>query len=168
MVSAMTSYSSLTSRRILFLGNIQLKAISNSRGAVFSSSAKQCLLSGNLKTFLMQTEQQTSALGSWTELLKLSSAVKPSNSNYFCKIYLHLSEWIAPFLGKNTTFLQTEKWPCVVLKCWKCFAIISYNVKHRHTVLSIFMTPTYVYEISITCKTRSPLRLYEVTGGELQ
>ena len=33
MVSAMTSYSSLTSRRILFLGNIRLKAISNSINA---------------------------------------------------------------------------------------------------------------------------------------
>jgi len=40
------------------------------------------------------------ALDSWTELLKLSSAVKPSNSNYFCKIYLPLSEWIAPFLAR--------------------------------------------------------------------
>ena len=99
--------------------------------------------------------------------LKLSSAVKPFNSNYFCKIYLHLSEWIAPLLGKITTFLQTEKCPCVVLKCWKCFAIISYNVKHRHTILSIFINRTYVYEISITYKNRSPLRLYEVTGGEV-
>ena len=50
----------------LFLGNIRLKAISNSHQwpkhswrAVFSSSAKQCLLSVNLKPFLMQTEQQT-------------------------------------------------------------------------------------------------------------
>ena len=68
MVSAMTSYSSLTSRRsFFFLGNIRLKAISNSITgwpkyswrAVFSSSAKQCLLSVNLKPFLMKTEQQT-------------------------------------------------------------------------------------------------------------
>ena len=62
----MTSYSSLTSRRIFVLGNIRLKAISNShqcpkysRRPVFSSSAKQCLLSVSLKPFLMQTEQQT-------------------------------------------------------------------------------------------------------------
>ena len=50
----------------LFLGNIRLKAISNSHQwpkyswrAVFPSSAKQCLLSANLKPFLMRTEQQT-------------------------------------------------------------------------------------------------------------
>ena len=57
MVSAMTSYSSLLSRRIFVS-----ETISNtkySRRAVFSSSAKQCLLSVNLKPFLMQTEQQT-------------------------------------------------------------------------------------------------------------
>ena len=67
MVSAMMSYSSLTSRRFLFLGNIRLKAISNSITGwpkysgrdVFSLSAKQCLLSVNLKPFLMKTEQQT-------------------------------------------------------------------------------------------------------------
>ena len=66
MVSAMTSYSSWRHGAFLFLGNIRLKAISNSHQwpkhswrAVFSSSAKQCLLSVNLKPFLMQTEQQT-------------------------------------------------------------------------------------------------------------
>ena len=66
MVSAMTSYSSWRHGAFLFLGNIRLKAISNSHQwpkhswrAVFSSSAKQCLLSVNLKLFLMQTEQQT-------------------------------------------------------------------------------------------------------------
>ena len=66
MVSAMTSYSSWRHGAFLFLGNIRLKAISNfhqwpkhSWRAVFSSSAKQCLLSVNLKPFLMQTEQQT-------------------------------------------------------------------------------------------------------------
>ena len=36
--------------------NIRLKL---KRRAVFGSSAKQCLLSVNLKPFLMQTEQQT-------------------------------------------------------------------------------------------------------------
>ena len=62
----MTSYSSWRHGAFLFLGNIRLKAISNSHQwpkhswrAVFSSSAKQCLLSVNLKPFLMQTEQQT-------------------------------------------------------------------------------------------------------------
>ena len=66
MMSAMTSYSSWRQGAFLFLGNIRLKAISNSHQwpkhswrAVFSSSAKQCLLSVNLKPFLMQTEQQT-------------------------------------------------------------------------------------------------------------
>ena len=66
MVSAMTSYSSWRHGAFLFLGNIRLKEISNSHQwpkyswtAVFSSSAKQCLLSVNLKPFLMQTEQQT-------------------------------------------------------------------------------------------------------------
>ena len=66
MVSAMTSYSSWRHSAFLFLGNIQLKAISNSHQwpkhswrAVVSSSAKQCLLSANLKPFLVQTEQQT-------------------------------------------------------------------------------------------------------------
>ena len=60
MVSAMTSYSSLTARRIFVKHSTE--TISNtkySRRAVFSSSAKQCLLSVNLKPFLMQTEQQT-------------------------------------------------------------------------------------------------------------
>ena len=60
MVSAMTSYSSLTARRIF--AKHSTETISNtkySRRAVFSSSAKQCLLSVNLKPFLMQTEQQT-------------------------------------------------------------------------------------------------------------
>ena len=66
MVSVMTPYSSWRLGAFLFLGNIRLKAISNSHQwpkyswrAVFSSSAKQCLLSVNLKPFLMQTEQQT-------------------------------------------------------------------------------------------------------------
>ena len=66
MVSAMTSYSSWRHGAFLFLGNIRLKAISNSHQwpkhswrAVFSSSAKQCSLSVNLNPFLMQTEQQT-------------------------------------------------------------------------------------------------------------
>ena len=66
MVSAMTSYASWRHGACLFLGNIRLKAISTSHQwtkyswrAVFSSSAKQCLLSMNLKLFLMQTEQQT-------------------------------------------------------------------------------------------------------------
>ena len=66
MVSAMTSYSSWRHDAFLFLGNIRLKAISNSHQwpkhswrAVFSSSANQCLLSVNLKPFVMQTEQQT-------------------------------------------------------------------------------------------------------------
>ena len=66
MVSAMTSYASWRHGACLFLGNIRLKAISTSHQwpkyswrAVFSSSAKQCLLSMNLKPFLMQTEQQT-------------------------------------------------------------------------------------------------------------
>ena len=66
MVSAMKSYSSWRHGASLFLGNIRLKAISNSHQwpkhswrTVFSSSAKQCLLSLNLKPFLMQTEQQT-------------------------------------------------------------------------------------------------------------
>ena len=66
MVSAMTSYSSWRHGAFLFLGNIRLKAISNSHQwpkhswrPVFSSSAKQCLLSVNLKPILMQTEQQT-------------------------------------------------------------------------------------------------------------
>ena len=66
MVSAMTSYASWRHGACLFLGNIRLKAISTSHQwpkyswrVVFSSSAKQCLLSMNLKPFLMQTEQQT-------------------------------------------------------------------------------------------------------------
>ena len=67
MVSAMTSYSSLTSRRI-FVSRHEHSTESDfefhqwpkySWRAVFSSSAKQCLLSVNLKPFLMQTEQQT-------------------------------------------------------------------------------------------------------------
>ena len=66
MVSAMTSYSRWRHSAFLFLGNIRLKAILNSHQwpkhswrAVFSLSAKQCLLSVNLKLFLMQREQQT-------------------------------------------------------------------------------------------------------------
>ena len=69
MVSAMTSYSSLTSRRIFvsrqhstesdFEFPSMTKGPKYSWRAVFSSSAKQCLLSVNLKLFLMQTEQQT-------------------------------------------------------------------------------------------------------------
>ena len=64
MVSAMTSYGSWRHGAFLFLGNIRLKAILNSHQshswrAAFSSSAKQWLLSVNLKPFLMQTEQQT-------------------------------------------------------------------------------------------------------------
>ena len=59
MVSAMTSYGSLTARRIFVKHSTE--TISNtkySRRAVFSSSAKQSLLPVNLKPFLMQTEQQ--------------------------------------------------------------------------------------------------------------
>ena len=66
MVSAMTSYSSLTSRRIFVSRQHSTESDFEfhqcpkySRRAVFSSSAKQCLLSVNLKPFLMQTEQQT-------------------------------------------------------------------------------------------------------------
>ena len=66
MVSAMTSYSSLTSRRIFVSRQHSTESDFEfhqcpkySRRAVFSSSAKQCLLSVNLKLFLMQTEQQT-------------------------------------------------------------------------------------------------------------
>ena len=68
MVSTMTSYSSLTSRRIFVSRQhstesdfefFQLQWPKYSWRAAFSSSAKQCLLSVNLKPFLMQTEQQT-------------------------------------------------------------------------------------------------------------
>ena len=66
MVSAMTSYSSLTSRRIFVSRRHSTESDFEfhqwpkySWRAVFSSSAKQCLLSVNLKPFLMQTEQQT-------------------------------------------------------------------------------------------------------------
>ena len=66
MVSAMTSYCSLTSRRIFVSRQHSTESDFEfhqcpkySRRAVFSSSAKQCLLSVNLKPFLMQTEQQT-------------------------------------------------------------------------------------------------------------
>ena len=66
MVSAMTSYSSLTSRRIFVSRQHSTESDFEfhqwpkySWRAVFSSSAKQCLLSVNLKPFLMQTEQQT-------------------------------------------------------------------------------------------------------------
>ena len=66
MVSAMTSYSSLTSRRIFVSRQHSTESDFEfhqcpkySRTAVFSSFAKQCLLSVNLKLFLMQTEQQT-------------------------------------------------------------------------------------------------------------
>ena len=66
MVSAMTSYSSLTSQRIFISRQHSTESDCEfhqcpkySRRAVFSSSAKQCLLSVNLKLFLMQTEQQT-------------------------------------------------------------------------------------------------------------
>ena len=58
MVSAMTSYSRWRHSAFLFLGNIRLKVILNSHQwpkhswrAVFSSSARQCLLSVNLKHF---------------------------------------------------------------------------------------------------------------------
>ena len=66
MVSAMTSYSSLTSRRIFVSRQHSTESDFEfhqcpkySRRAVFSSFAKQCLLSLNLKLFLMETEQQT-------------------------------------------------------------------------------------------------------------
>ena len=66
MVSAMTSYSSLTSRRIFVSRQHSTESDFEfhqcpkySRRAVFSSFAKQCLLSVNLKLLLMQTEQQT-------------------------------------------------------------------------------------------------------------
>ena len=78
-----------------------------------------------------------------TKLLKLSSVANSVNPHHFWEIYLQLSEEIALFLGKKK-FFQTEKYPCVVLKCWKCFAIISYNVKQRHTVLSTFMRSQYL------------------------
>ena len=58
IVSAMKSYSSLTSRRI-FVSRQHSTESDYSRRAFFSSFAKQCLLSVNLKLFLMQTEQQT-------------------------------------------------------------------------------------------------------------
>ena len=91
-----------------------------------------------------------------TKLLKLSCLAKPVNSNHFCEIYLQLSEEIDPFVGKKKTiFFETEKYPCVVLKCWKCFAIISYNVKHRHTSSSTFVTHTC--ETSITFAKREVL-----------
>ena len=53
----------------------------------------------------------------------------------FARFISNYREKIAPFRDEKT-FFQTEKYPCVVLKCWKCFVIISYNVEHRHTVLS--------------------------------
>ena len=53
----------------------------------------------------------------------------------FGRFISNYREKIAPFLDEKT-FFQTEKYPRVVLKCWKCFDIISYNVEHRHTVLS--------------------------------
>ena len=63
MVSAMTSYSSWRHGAFLFLGNIRVKTISNShqwpKHLWRAVSAKQCLISVNLKPFLMQTEQQT-------------------------------------------------------------------------------------------------------------
>ena len=66
IVSAMTSYSSLTSRRIFVSRQHSTESDFEfhhcpkySRRAVFSSFAKQCLLSLNLKLFLMETEQQT-------------------------------------------------------------------------------------------------------------
>ena len=67
MVSTMTSYSSLTSRRIFVSREhstesdfefFQLQWPKYSWRAAFSSSAKQCLLSVNVKPFLVQTEQQ--------------------------------------------------------------------------------------------------------------
>ena len=65
MVSAMTSYSNLTSRRIFVSRQHSTESDFEchqwpkySWRAVFSSSAKQCLLSVNLKPILMQTEQQ--------------------------------------------------------------------------------------------------------------
>ena len=66
MVSAMTSYSSLTSGRIFVFRQHSTESDFEchqwpkySWRAVFSSSAKQCLLSVNLEPFLVQTDQQT-------------------------------------------------------------------------------------------------------------
>ena len=62
----MTSYSSLTSRRIFVSRRHSTESDFEfhqwpkySWRAVFSSPANQCLLSVNLKAFLLQTEQQT-------------------------------------------------------------------------------------------------------------
>ena len=68
---------------------------------------------------------------------------------------------LCPIIGKKSlhswikkTFFQTKKYLCAVLKCWKCFVIISYNVEHRHTVLSASWR-----DLNNSCKNRSPLRL---------
>ena len=64
-----------------------------------------------------------------TKLLKLSSVAKPVNSNYFCEIYLQLSEEIAPFLDKkrqpssklkstHVLFYNVENAPGMIQTTW--------------------------------------------------
>ena len=121
MVSTMTSYSSWRHGAFLFLGNIRLKAISNSHQwpkhswwAVFSSSAKQCLLSVNLKPFLMQTEQQT----------QKHRIVNPQRGRFDAK----KMETASTNSGAEGTSLNEFRMLKYFKSKWKRFWIISLNI----------------------------------------
>ena len=94
------------------------------------------------------------ALDIWARVDKIAQTLVRSQTRQFQSLLRDLS----PVIGRNffvsrqktTFFLLADKYPCVVLKRWKCFAIILYNVKHRHTVLSTFMTQTYKISITLT------------------
>ena len=82
-----------------------------------------------------------------TKLLKLSSVAKPVNSNYFCEIYLQLSEEIAPFLDKKkNSLLRNWKVPtcCFImmkmLRAWYKqldFLMIIFPIKTFHKQLKV-------------------------------
>ena len=134
MVSAIMSYSSLTSWRIFVSRQHSTESDydqSNTWRAVFSSSAKQCLLSVNLKPFLKQTEQQTQAR--WIvnprrgkfDIEKSSGARTPTSNSTAQATKM---ETAATNSGADGTSLNEFRMLKYLKSKWKRFWIISLNI----------------------------------------
>ena len=119
---------------------MRLKAISNShqcpkysRRAVFSSSAKQCLLSVNLKLFLMQTEQQTqerqivNTRRGRFDTEKSSGAITPTWNSHSTAQATKM-ETASTNSGAEGTSLNECRMLKYFTSKWKRFWIISLNI----------------------------------------
>ena len=167
MVSAMTSYSSLTSQRIFVSRQHSTESDFEfhqcpkySRRAVFSSSAKQCLLSVNLKPFLMQTEQQTQErqivnLRRGRFDTKKSSGARTPTWNSYSTAQATKMETASTNSGAEGTSLNECRMLKYFTSKWKWFWIISLNISANIAVTkhhwNMLCSQTSLYRIGLDC-----------------